>query len=139
MAAWWQENHFDLQLSKRARWFIGYASAPAVVRPDHRREIPVWEPRDTLSAYPAPTSDPLGLCPADCIFAVQRSLGWISSHFGKAAKISRRPSVLVLDVASFNIAKLLKPFAQTLDITHGRAFWAKHPYNCGPRNLRASP
>ena len=61
--AWWQENHFDLQLSKRARWFIGYASAPAVIRPDTRRGIPMWELRDPLSAYPAPNPDPAGLCP----------------------------------------------------------------------------
>ena len=84
--AWWQQNHFDLQLSKRARWFIGYAAAPAIVRPDDKRGIPVWELRDPLSAYPAPSADPLGLLPEDCIFAVQRRLGWIASHFPKAAR-----------------------------------------------------
>ena len=86
MTAWWQQNHFDLQLSKRARWFIGYAASPAIVRPDEKRGIPVWELRDPLSAYPAPSADPLGLLPDDCIFAVQRRLGWIASHFPKAAR-----------------------------------------------------
>lgn len=86
ITAWWQENHFDLQLSKRARWFIGYASAPAVIRPDKRRGIPVWELRDPLSCYPAPNPDPAGICPDDCIFAVQRRLGWIAEHFPAASR-----------------------------------------------------
>jgi hypothetical protein len=84
--AWWQLNHFDLQLSKRARWFIGYAAAPAVVRPDDKRGIPVWELRDPLSSYPAANPDPTGMCPEDCIFAVQRRLGWIASFYPKAAR-----------------------------------------------------
>lgn len=86
MTAWWQENHFDLQMSKRARWFIGYASAPVVMRPDSKRGIPVWELRDPLSCYPAPNPDPVGILPDDCIFAVKRRYDWVAAHFPAAAR-----------------------------------------------------
>lgn len=86
ITAWWQENGFEVQLSKRARWFVAYASAPALIRPDKRRGIPVWELRDPRSAYPAPNPDPAGVCPDDCIFAVKRTLGWIQSFYPAAAR-----------------------------------------------------
>lgn len=87
LTAWWQENGVvDVQLSKRARWYVGYASAPAIVRPDLRRGIPVWELRDPRTAYPAENPDPAGVCPDDCIFAVKRRLGWITAKYPDKAR-----------------------------------------------------
>jgi hypothetical protein len=85
LTAWWQENALDLQLSKRARWFIGYASAPVVITPDLKRHIPRWEERDPLATYPAPMRS-TEMCPSDCIFAYQRPLAWIQENHPAAAR-----------------------------------------------------
>jgi hypothetical protein len=86
LTAWHQENRLDLQLSKRARWFIGYAAAPVMIRPDTKLHIPRWEPRDPLGTYAAPTADPTDMCPDDCIFSYQRRLAWLSENYPAAAR-----------------------------------------------------
>ena len=86
ITAWWQENRFDRKLRKRSRWFIGYASAPVMLRPSPEREIPIWELRDPLCTYPAPMPEADDLCPSDCIFAVQRSLAWIAERYPNQAR-----------------------------------------------------
>lgn len=84
ITGWWDENHFERKQRKRARWLIGYAAAPAIVRPDPIRQIPVWEIRDPLCTYAAPMTDPDGMCPDDCIFAVTRRLDWLTAHYPQA-------------------------------------------------------
>ena len=64
-------------MRRRARWLVGYASAPTLIRPDFRQGIPVWEPRNPLTCYPAPCVDPDEVRPLDTIFAVKRPLGWL--------------------------------------------------------------
>jgi hypothetical protein len=85
LTAWWQENAMDVQLSKRARWLIAYASAPVIIRPDQDRHIPCWEERDPLGTYPAPMRAS-EMCPQDCIFAYERRLAWLQSEYPTAAR-----------------------------------------------------
>src|SRR6202044_997564 len=84
ITGWWDQNRFDRKQRKRARWLIGYAAAPAIIRPDPERQIPVWEIRDPLCTYPAPMTDPEGMCPDDCIFAVTRRLDWLAAPYTPA-------------------------------------------------------
>lgn len=79
--SWWEFNRMTAKMARRARWYVGYSSAPAVIRPDYRREIPCWEIRDPLSAYPAPTQDPDDICPPDAIFTYFRSWAWLRSSY----------------------------------------------------------
>jgi hypothetical protein len=71
---WWEQNKMGLILRQRARWLVGYASAPVVIKPDMTRGIPRWEERNPLTVYPAPSSRAWEMCPEDCIVAVTRTL-----------------------------------------------------------------
>lgn len=89
--SWWEMSNMSLQMRRRARWLVGYGSAPAVIRPkftdpaDPTAGYPCWEPRDPLTCYPAPAINPDELRPADCIFAVRRPLRWIRKMYPSAA------------------------------------------------------
>jgi hypothetical protein len=78
--SWWQQNRFDRLQRKRARWLVGYAAAPVVMRPNFKKEIPAWHTCDPLTTYPAPM-DPTDLVPADGIMAYKRSYGWLAHNF----------------------------------------------------------
>lgn len=78
---WWDQNTMNQKMRRRARWFVGYSSAPVVIRPDFKRQIPCWEIRDPLSAYPAPTQDPDDICPPNAIFTYFRSTAWLCEQY----------------------------------------------------------
>jgi hypothetical protein len=78
--SWWQLNRFDRLQRKRARWIVGYAAAPVVMRPNFKRQIPQWQLADPLTTFPAPM-DPADICPVDCIMAYKRALGWLEHSF----------------------------------------------------------
>lgn len=80
---WWEQNALDLKMRQRARFFIGHASAPVVIRPDSRNKIPRWDVRDPLTCFPAPTGDVADMVPGDCIFAFPLSLAQIRARFGE--------------------------------------------------------
>ena len=82
--SWWQQNRFDRLQRRRARWIVGYACAPVVMRPNFRREIPGWQAADPLTTYPAPM-DPTELVPADAIMAYKRALGWLKLNYPERA------------------------------------------------------
>lgn len=84
---WWQQNRFDRKQRKRARWLIGYSTAPVVIRPDVERGIPHWHLRDPLNTFPAPMSDPEEICPSDCVFAFKRPLSWLVRCYPEQARI----------------------------------------------------
>lgn len=74
MYGWWEANRVRLKLRRRARWLLGYATAPVMIRPG--KEIPRWDLRDPLSTFPAPSLDPDEITPPDCIFGFKRSIEW---------------------------------------------------------------
>jgi hypothetical protein len=78
--SWWQQNRFDRLQRKRARWLVGYAAAPVVMRPNFRKEIPAWQTADPLTTFPAPM-DWTELIPADCIMAYKRAVGWLALNY----------------------------------------------------------
>lgn len=86
ITAWWQENRYQRKLSKRARWLIGYASAPMIIRPDRKLQIPRWELRDPLCTYPAQMPEADEICPTDCIFVLRRVWGWINDRYPVQAR-----------------------------------------------------
>jgi len=78
--SWWQLNRFDRLQRKRARWLIGYAAAPVIMRPDFKRRIPGWQPADPLNTYPS-EMDPVDVMPSDTILSYKRSLAWLRHLF----------------------------------------------------------
>jgi hypothetical protein len=79
--SWWESNGVRRQMRRRARFLIGYGASPVAIRPDFERGIPRWEPRNPLTAFPAPTLDPDDLCPSDTIYAVRRTLASLRREY----------------------------------------------------------
>lgn len=77
--AWWHENKVPMKLRRRARHLVAYASSPVMVRPCPDG-YPLWEVRDPLTSYPAPTPDDEVL-PSDCIFAFKRSRRYLADKY----------------------------------------------------------
>lgn len=89
LQAWWYENNVPRQLRRRARHLIGYSMSPVLIRPGNKG-YPIWEVRDPLTCFPAPTPED-DLLPPDVIFCVKRSLRWIESNYPKLAPRVTRP------------------------------------------------
>lgn len=90
MNGWWAENKMKRVLGKRARWYLGYAMAPVIIKPDKTRKIPHWIPRSPSDTFPSNT-DILEYTPQDCIFATQHSYAWLLKHFKEQALAVRKP------------------------------------------------
>lgn len=82
---WYDANKMALKLRRRARYLIGYASSPVVLRPDPKRGIAKWEVRSPLTSYPALSEDIDQITPTDCIFSFGRSYKWLKAHYPNAA------------------------------------------------------
>src|SRR5260370_23697724 len=83
---WWYTNNLKLKMRRRARWLVGYGTAPVMVRPHHPMEMPWWHLRDPLGTYPPPGLDPDTLNPPDCIFSFKRSLPCLPPNFPHALR-----------------------------------------------------
>lgn len=81
LLGWWSQNNMKIKMRRRARWLIGYASAPTWISWDFERGIPKWEIRDPLNTYPAPTNDPDEFCPPNCVFSFTRSYAWLKANY----------------------------------------------------------
>lgn len=79
---WWDENNMALKLRRRARWLLGYACSPVLIKPSLSHLGPEWQIRNPLSTFPADTDDPDSITPADCIFAYTRSIDYIQRKYG---------------------------------------------------------
>jgi hypothetical protein len=79
--SWWRTNKMDAKLARRARYLMGYAEAPVLLRPNAKWGISKWETRNPLSSYPCPTGDPDDITPTDCIFTFQRSYAWLAKNY----------------------------------------------------------
>lgn len=94
--SWWYMNRLHLLMRKRARYLVGYASAPAVIRPRPPRSsrrasntpIPHWQIRDPLTSLPPPGDD---IDPPDCIFTFRRTYRWLQDTYPEAARLVERP------------------------------------------------
>ena len=82
---WWEHSRMDLQLGKRARHLIGYATSIVQLRFNPKTKCPEWHVRDPLTAYPAKMLGVDDLRPRDVIFAYERSLGWVRQRYPEAA------------------------------------------------------
>lgn len=71
---YWDANRLPLLQRKRARWLMGYASAPVMIRPDPVRQVPLWQARNPMTALGPPGDD---LDPVNMIFSFKKPLAWL--------------------------------------------------------------
>lgn len=76
--AWWHLNKMSLKMGYRARYLIGQAVSPVLVRPG--RECPIWEVRKPRETFPSPTPGE-DMVPEDCIFAFERDTHWMRANY----------------------------------------------------------
>ncbi len=81
---WWETNKMELKLRQRARYLIGYASAPVVLRPDMKKGCARWDLRDPLSTYPSTPTDASDMTPDNTIFTYERKRAWVKAQYPDA-------------------------------------------------------
>lgn len=81
---WWEANKMPIKMRRRARWLIGYASSPVVLRPDTKWGAARWDIRDPLNTFPSTGEDPDSLTPDNCIFTYTRSRAWMQARYPEA-------------------------------------------------------
>ncbi len=81
---------------KRARWYVGFAKAPVLIRP--LRGNVVWEPREPFTTFPAPSADPDGMMSDNCVFSIQRPWWWcMQQPWADKVRDLRRPESMSSD------------------------------------------
>lgn len=81
MTGWRADNKMKRRLGKRARYFLAYATAPVVIKPDKQTGLPRWIVKDPLNTYPGEdTFD--DATPSDCIFVTTHTYKGLLDHFG---------------------------------------------------------
>lgn len=97
---WWERNRYNLKSRRRARWLLGYATAPVYVGPGGDRE-PLWRLVNPLSCFPAPSLDPDDLVPPDCISVYTRSRAWLTRAYPEAMARLRKGAEIVYEVIEY--------------------------------------
>lgn len=81
VTGWRADNKMKRRLGKRSRYFLAYATAPVVIKPDKRLRIPRWIVKDPLHTYPG--EDVFDDCvPPDCIFESRHSYKALLDQWG---------------------------------------------------------
>jgi hypothetical protein len=81
---WWEANKMPIKMRRRARWLIGYASSPVILRPDSKWGAARWDIRDPLNTFPSQGEDPDSMTPENCIFTFTRSRAWLQARYPDA-------------------------------------------------------
>ena len=81
---WWEANKMPIKMRRRARWLIGYASSPVILRPDTKWGAARWDIRDPLNTFPSQGEDPDSMTPENCIFTFTRSRAWLQARYPDA-------------------------------------------------------
>lgn len=88
---WWEANDMELKVYRRARHLSGYGQSPVLIRPNFQTGYPMWEIKDPLGTYAAPSADPDDPCVDDVIFAVKRTLDWLGDRYPDQTSTLAKP------------------------------------------------
>ena len=95
---WWEHSKMRKVLRRRGRWYISYASAPVVIRPDNTLRIPRWEPFSPFDMFPS-VENLDSYTPNDVILRHARTLGWVKNNYPEAyGKLRKRHNHSLDDV-----------------------------------------
>ena len=81
---WWTYNNMAGKLRLRSRRLMGYAASPVSLRPDLKAGCAKWQLRDPMSTYPSSLEDATDMTPDDCIFAYEKTRGWVKANYPNA-------------------------------------------------------
>ena len=84
---WWEHSRMDLQIAKRARQLIGYATTVTQLRFNPKTGCPEWHSRDPLTSYPATLLGVDDMRPRDVVFAYERPLGYLRAMYPETARM----------------------------------------------------
>ena len=136
-SGWWQANRMPLQMRRRARWFIGYASAPVILRPDTKWGCARWDMRNPLDTYSSTGSDPNELTPDNVIFTYSQTLNWLKTNYPDAyAILSKDPNTKPndkIDLAEYNDGEVTVLLAMSTAV---KDMWT--PSSTGVRHVELS-
>lgn len=90
MRAWHHDTHLKRMTGKRARHFLGFASAPVCLKPNAVDQRPHWWVRSPLFTFPSETRWDT-LVPLNCIFETQVTYRWLLEHYPDQASLVRKP------------------------------------------------
>lgn len=79
---WRADNKMKRRLGKRARYFLAYATAPVVVKPNKLTGLPQWIVKDPLQTFPGEDTFE-NYTPADCIFVTTHTWAGLKEEFGQ--------------------------------------------------------
>jgi hypothetical protein len=74
VTSWWSMNDLHLKLKERARWLVGYSTAPVKVGYDPTRPYPLYQPLDPFMTFLPPPSPTREMTPLDAIYVYTQSL-----------------------------------------------------------------
>lgn len=87
---WWAENRMRKKLGRRSRWYLGYATAPVVIKPGPAG-IPTWTPRHPRDTFPSDV-DIDEYTPADTITRSIHTYQWLVDHYPIEAGRIQKPA-----------------------------------------------
>lgn len=87
---WHSDNHMKRKLSKRARYFLSYATAPVCMMPNPTTGRPHWHIRDPLATLPATTQYD-DFTPPNVIFITTHTYGSLRERYPQQALAVQKP------------------------------------------------
>lgn len=102
LLSFWDMNRMDMILRRRARFLLGYASAPVSIsfvglNPLDKREIPHWRVINPMCSFPAPMIDINDIEPSDCIHVSQQPLRWLQSTYPDQVRVLYKGKAFGMD------------------------------------------
>lgn len=82
MLSIWDANRMSAKMRRRSRHLLAYSSAPVIIKPDFKNNIPKWHVRNPLDTYASPMEDPDDPVPDNVIFSYSKTYKWMLDNYG---------------------------------------------------------
>lgn len=144
---WWQESKLNLKMRRMARWLVGYATAPMMVRPNFNTGVPEYVLRDPLSTYPSLNVEYDDAQPTDFIYAYKRTFRWLEqNHPDAALSLARRYKHTPQPSTQVELLEYIDGEERVLGVqairpadTHGRLWWPGAGEEGGGQEISRAP
>jgi hypothetical protein len=90
MQGWHHDNKMKRRIGKRGRFFLAYACAPVLIRPDPKLKIPRWIVKNPLHTFPGEDAFD-DHTPSDCIFVTSHTYAGLLTSFPEAVENVTKP------------------------------------------------
>ena len=94
---WWEASKMRLALRQRARWLVGYSSAPVLVTPDYATGMPRYEPRNPAMCLPGQKRNRFDVEVPDCLFSSRWTARALREQYGVVFNRTGRSAAAVAD------------------------------------------